>query len=146
MNEMTRIDLFAPDSLFRTKGYILDDRFVGESFLVELTSSSDYTNLTPLLNEIGGYWHDPVADGFNPYDRYEPEINDELCLLMIAEKHRLYSWMDKSDSLKNDAGIDYEVMLPKDFKRLYLEEYNRVARLTQKPKILKSPYFTLKEG
>lgn len=143
---MTAIDLFAPNSLFRTKGYILDDRLVGESFLVELTSSSDYTNLTPLLNEIGGIWSAPVSDGFNPYDHYESEIYDELCLLMVAEEHRLYSWIDKSDSLKNDAGIDYEVMLTKDFKRLYLEEYNRVARLTQKSKILKSPYFMLKEG
>lgn len=145
---MTQVDLFAPDSLFRTNGYILHDAIIGDSFLVELTSSSDFTNLSPLLNEIGGKWgaRRPVADGFNPYDYYESQIYDELCVLAIAKGHELYSWIDKSDSVKNYAGTDYELMLTKDFKRLYLEEYNRVARLTQKPKILKSPYFMLKEG
>lgn len=143
---MTQIDLFAEDSLFRTKGYILHDAIIGDSFLVELTSSSDFTNLAPLLNEIGGNWGTHLADGFNPYDYYESQIHDELCVLAVAKGHKLYAWIDKSDSVKNYAGTDYELMLTKDFKRLYLEEYERVARLTQKPKILKSPYFILKEG
>lgn len=143
---MTPIDLFAQDSLFRTKGYILHDAIIGDSFLVELTSSSDFTNLAPLLNEIGGKWGATVNDGFNPYDYYESRIYDEVCVLAVAKGHHLYSWIDKSDSLKNYTGTDYEVMLTKDFKRLYLEEYERVAKLAQKFKILKSPYFTLKEG
>lgn len=140
------MDLFSEDSLFRTKGYILHDAIIGDSFLVELKSSSDFTNLSPILNEIGGNWGAPVADGFNPYDHYESRIYDEVCVLAVAKGHKLYSWIDKSNSLKNYTGTDYEVMLPKDFKRLYLEEYERVAKLTQKMKILKSPYFTLKEG
>ena len=143
---MTEIDLFSKDSLFRTKGYILHDIIMGDCFLVELTSSSDFTNLSPLLNVIGGSWSVPVTDGFNPYNYYESQIHDDLCVLAIAKGNHLYAWIDKSDSIKNYAGTDYEVMLTKDFKRLYLEEYNRVARLTQKPKILKSPYFMLKEG
>lgn len=145
---MTQVDLFAQDSLFRTKGYILHDAIIGDSFLVELTSSSDFTNLTPILNEIGGRWgaRPPVADGFNPYDYYKSQIYDKVCVLAVAKGHHLYSWIDNSDSLKNYTGTDYEVMVTKDFKRLYLEEYERVAKLTQKFKILKSPYFILKEG
>lgn len=152
MNQMTEIDLFAKDSLFRTEGYILPENFHGETFVFRLYGKEDYSGLLPKLTELGLDWeteHDDITFS-NPYDYFihrlslKPELlANHGCFLMLTKRYGLSVWLEKEEMVLNSDGIPYRILTAELFHSLYQQEYNRINNLLHRKVFsLKNPKLT----
>ena len=146
---MTQVDLFAEDSLFRTKGYILSDENIDDSFVVRLYKSEDYSGLLPKLTELGLDWQTKYNDMTfsNPYDYFtyrlllKPKLlANHGCFLTFTKRYGLSVWLQKEEKLLNSNGIRFPILTVELFHSLYQQEHNRTHNLLHRKVLsLKNP-------
>lgn len=148
---MTQIDLFAEDSLFRTKGYILPDKDIGEAFVIRLYGNEDYSGLIPKLTQLGLDWDTEYLHMtlYNPYDYFtyrllmKPDLANHGCFLLFTKRFGLLVWLQKEEKILNSDGIRFSILTVKLFHSLYQQEYNRNhSLLHRKVFSLKDPKLT----
>ena len=148
---MTQVDLFSKNSLFRTEGYILSDEHIGESFVVRLYGSEDYSGLLPKLTELGLDWQTKYNDMTlsNPYDYFtyrlylKPYLANHGCFLVFAKRFGLSVWLEKEEEVLNSNGIRFPILTVELFHSLYQQEHNRThSLLHRKVFSLKNPKLT----
>lgn len=134
---MAQVDLFSKDSLFRTEGYILPEKYYGETFVIQLYGKEDYSGLLPKLTELGLDWeteHDDITFS-NAYDYFtyrlslKPHLANHGCFLMFSKRYGLSIWLEKEEMVLNSDGSRYRILTVELFHSLYQQEYNRIHNL-----------------
>lgn len=140
------MDLFDEHSYFSTEGYIFDNDITGLSFLVELTHTSDYSELIPLLKELNMRWSVHELDYYHPFEQYLEEMqankNRTLRLIFTIDKE-LMTWCDEPSNFIDNEGNPFPVMSLEIFYSVYKKEYRRVHGPIKKTNLLVNPKFTL---